>query len=258
MTERMTRERELAERAMEMYRLLGEEYGIRRWERRREPMHELISTILSHRTTGANEKQAYTQLRERYGSWEQIRDAPVEGIAEAIAPSNYPEAKAPRIKAVLARIIAERGEANIDFLADLTVEEGLAWLQSLPGVGPKTATLVLLFCFAKPVLPVDTHVHRVSGRVGLLAHGADAKGVIGRNANAEQAHDLLLRLLPHDAEVLWNFHHNTLRHGQRVCVWGTPRCERCVLRQLCDYYQTQRAGNRGAQAAETPEQPPLL
>jgi endonuclease III len=241
MTERATHERELAGRAVEVHRLLGEEYGIRQWERRRDPMHELISTILSHRTTGANEKKAYTQLRERYGSWEQIRDAPVEGITEAIAPSNYPEAKAPRIKAVLARIIAERGEANIDFLADLPLEEGLAWLQSLPGVGPKTATLVLLFCFAKPVLPVDTHVHRVSGRIGL----------IGRNASAEQAHDLLLRLLPHDAEVLWNFHHNMLRHGQRVCVWGTPRCEQCVVRELCDYYRTQGAG-------EAPEQPPLL
>lgn len=224
------------ERSMQVYDLLGEEYGIRPWERRREPMHELISTILSHRTTGANEHKAYTRLRERYGSWEQIRDAPVDEITEAIAPANYPEAKAPRIKAVLERIIAERGAANIDFLGDLPVQEGLAWLQSLPGVGPKTASLVLLFCFAKPVLPVDTHVHRVSGRIGLIS----------ANTSAEQAHTLLLQLLPHNAELLWNFHHTMLRHGQRVCIWGTPRCERCVLRQLCDYY----TAGRGAEEQE--------
>ncbi|MEN9937088.1 MAG: hypothetical protein RLZZ387_3667 [Chloroflexota bacterium] len=218
----------LAERAMAVHVRLGEEYGIRPWAARREPLHELISTILSHRTTGANEAKAFRQLWEAYGSWEAIRDAPVEGVAEAIAPANWPEQKAPRIKAVLAQIIAERGAPSIDFLADLTPEEGMAWLQSLPGVGPKTASLVLLFCFGKPVLPVDTHVHRVSGRIGLIAP----------HVSAEQAHELLPRLLPRNAATLWNFHLNVLRHGQRVCVWGVPRCEQCVVRELCDYYRS--------------------
>jgi endonuclease-3 len=215
----------LTERAGIVYRLLGEEYGIKPWKPRREPMHELISTILSHRTTQANEAKAFDQLWRKYGSWQAIGDAPAEGIAEAIAPANWPELKAPRIKAVLARIVAERGEASIDFLADLPAEEGLAWLESLPGVGPKTASLVLLFCFHKPVLPVDTHVHRVSQRIGL----------IGPRESAEQAHASLPRLLPRDADVLWNFHLNMLRHGQKICIWGTPRCERCVLRQHCEY-----------------------
>lgn len=234
-------ERDLSGRAIEVHRRLGAEYTIREWAPRREPMHELISTILSHRTTGANEARAFQQLWERYGSWEAIRDAPVDGVAEAIAPANWPEQKAPRIKAVLAQITAERGAPDIGFLADLPAEEGLAWLQRLPGVGPKTASLVLLFCFAKPVLPVDTHVHRVSGRVGLLARSADANGVIGPRATAEQAHALLPRLLPRDAPLLWNFHLNVLRHGQRVCVWGPPHCERCVLRDICDYYRARRA-----------------
>ena len=226
-------EADLAGRAAAVYRLLGEEYGIKPWAARRDPMHELISTILSHRTTQANEATAFRQLWATYGSWVAIRDAPVDDVAEAIAPANWPEQKAPRIQAVLARIIAERGEASIDFLADLAPEEGMAWLRSLPGVGPKTASLVLLFCFAKPVLPVDTHVHRVSGRIGL----------IGPRATAEQAHELLPGLLPHTAAVLWNFHLNMLRHGQRVCVWGTPHCERCVVRELCDYYRGVRRGN---------------
>lgn len=215
----------LRERALEVYRLLGETYGIKPWKPRREPLHELISTILSHRTTQANEDKAFRRMWDTYGSWEAISAAPVAGIAEAIAPANWPEVKAPRIKAVLQRIVAEHGAPNIDFLAELPAEEGLAWLESLPGVGPKTASLVLLFCFRKPVLPVDTHVHRVSQRIGL----------IGPRATAEQAHTLLIALLPHDADVLWNFHLNMLRHGQKICVWGTPRCERCNLRDHCDY-----------------------
>lgn len=215
----------LRERAELVYRLLGEVYGIKPWAPRREPLHELISTILSHRTTQANEAKAFDRLWRKYGSWEAICAAPVEGITEAIAPANWPDQKAPRIKAVLERIIAERGGPDIGFLADLPAEQGLAWLESLPGVGPKTASLVLLFCFHKPVMPVDTHVHRVSQRIGL----------IGARATAEQAHALLPRLLPHDADVLWNFHLNMLRHGQKICVWGTPRCERCVLRRHCDY-----------------------
>ena len=218
-------EHEESARALVVYHLLGQEYGIRRWERRREPLHELISTILSHRTNGANEEKAFNQLWAHYGSWQAIADAPPEDIAGLIAPSNFAEAKAPRIKAVLQRIIAERGEADIEFLAAMPTDEALAWLTSLPGVGPKTATLVLLFCFRKPVLPVDTHLHRVSGRIGL----------IGPRATAEQAHDILLALLPHEPDLLWNFHHNMLRHGQRICVWGTPRCERCVLLEHCDY-----------------------
>jgi endonuclease III len=222
----------LRERATLVYALLGETYGIKPWQPRREPLHELISTILSHRTTQANEARAFEQLWAKYGSWDAIRDAPVEGIVAAITPANWPEQKAPRIKAVLDRIIAERGAADISFLAELPIEEGLAWLESLPGVGPKTASLVLLFCFHKPVLPVDTHVHRVSGRVGLIAP----------RATAEQAHALLPELLPRDADVLWNFHLNMLRHGQLICVWERPRCGRCVLRAHCDYARAHGLG----------------
>lgn len=212
-------------RAIDVYNRMGEAYGIRPWYRRRNPMHELISTILSHRTNGANEDKAFDQMWARFGSWQAIADAPAEAIAVEIAPANYPEVKAPRIKAVLQRIIAERGEPSIEFLEDMPIDEAMAWLTALPGVGPKTATLVLLFCFHKPVLPVDTHVHRVSGRIGL----------IGPRATADQAHDILLAMLPHDATLLWNFHHNMLKHGQRICIWGNPRCEKCVLRQMCDY-----------------------
>lgn len=222
----------LAERAQTIYHLTGQAYGIRAWAPRREPLHELISTILSQRTTGANEQRAFRQLWARFGSWEAIAAAPDDQIAEPIAPSNWPEVKAPRIKAVLSQIITERGTPSIDFLADLPVEQALAWLLALPGVGLKTATLVLLFCFRKPVLPVDTHVHRVSQRIGL----------IGPRTTPEQAHSRLPALLPHDAEVLWNFHHNLLRHGQQICTWRDPHCTRCVLLKHCDYGRAHTTG----------------
>lgn len=222
---------DLKAKAWEMYERELATYGHQPNISRREPMHELISTILSHRTTGRNEDLAYKRMWERFGSWEAIRDAPVDELAEAIAPSNYAEQKAPRIKEVLRRIIDERGVADVDFLGDMPLNEAMAWLTALPGVGPKTASLLLLFCFQRPVLPVDTHVHRVSQRVGL----------IGPKVDATAAHALLLPLFPPDPQVLYNFHINTLLHGQRVCVWGTPRCERCPLTDICNWYQTNRA-----------------
>ncbi len=217
-------------KAAEVYERLVAAQGYRELVPRREPMHELISTMLSHRTTGHNEDLAYERMWQRFGSWQAIRDAPVEELAEAIAPSNFAEAKAPNIQKTLARIIEERGEASINFLADLPAEQGLAWLMSLPGVGIKTASLTLLFCFAKPVLPVDTHVHRVSQRLGL----------IGPKVNPTAAHPLLEALLPHDAPVLYNFHVSMLRHGQKICVWSDPRCEKCPLTDLCDWYAAHR------------------
>ena len=221
----------LAEKALEVYRRLLELHGERAHVPRREPMHELISTMLSHRTTAQNEQLAYDRMRERFGSWGNIRDAPVEALAQAIAPSNYPDAKAPNIQKTLRRISDERNGFDLNFLADLSEEEAMSWLTSLPGVGVKTATLVLLFCFAKRVIPVDTHLHRVCGRVGL----------IGEKTSAEAAHRELLELLPPDPPLLYNFHIAMLRHGQKICVWKNPRCEKCPLTALCDWFQKNRA-----------------
>lgn len=216
---------------MAVYKRLLETYGEHPLVPRREPMHELISTMLSHRTTQKNESLAFHRMWDRYGSWEAIRDAPFEELAEALEQVQFPGAKAENIKKALTRIINEQGEPSIEFLREMPTEEGLAWLRSLPGVGIKTASLVLLFCFSKPVIPVDTHVHRVSQRIGL----------IGPKATAEAAHSLLLDLLPHEPHVLFNFHIAMLKHGQQICIWGRPRCERCSLTDLCDYYQTHRA-----------------
>lgn len=220
----------LSAKALDVYQRLLKMFGERPLKPRREPMHELISTMLSHRTTQQNEALAFECMWQRYGSWEAIRDAPVDELTKTIEPANFPEVKAPRIKEVLARIIEQRGEPSIEFLRDMTPEAGLEWLMSLPGVGIKTASLVLLFCFSKPVLPVDTHVHRVSQRLGL----------IGPKVDATAAHPLLLSLLPHEPHILYNFHVNMLRHGQQICAWSSPRCKRCPLTDLCHWYQEHR------------------
>ncbi len=207
---------------------LTEVYGTQDIYGRYDPMHELVATILSHRTTHANEVAAYKGMRDRFPTWEDVRDAPLDELTACISPANYPEVKAPWIKQVLAAIIAERGEANIDFLAYMSTEEAMKWLTSLPGVGLKTASLLLLFYFRKPVLPVDTHVHRVTQRVGVL----------GPKVSAERAHKLLLEQLPSDPVVLFNFHKHFYWHGQRVCTWYSPKCSECALVAQCAFYQS--------------------
>jgi endonuclease-3 len=218
----------LAEKTLDAHDRLNAVYGIQAIYGRTDPMHELIGTILSHRTTHANEVTAYRTMRERFPTWENIRDAPLAELIDAIKTANYPEVKAPYIQNVLAHLIQETGAANVDFLADLSTEDAMQWLTNLPGIGLKTATLLLLFNFRKPVLPVDTHVHRVTQRVGL----------IGPKVSAEKAHSILLSYLPKDATVLFNFHKHFYWHGQRVCTWYDPKCSECALRDMCAYYQS--------------------
>jgi len=217
----------LSEKAMEVTRRLTELYGVAAWSSK-DPMSQLVDIILSHRTRDEQTAAAYDNLLARFGSWEAVRDAPTKEVQEAIANVNWPEVKAPRLQALMRRITKERGELNLDFLRDLPVEEGAAWLNRMEGVGPKTTACVLLFSARKPILPVDTHVLRVSIRLGL----------IGKKVTADAAHILLQVLLPNDAQTIYNFHKGLLRHGQRVCVFERPRCNKCVLTDLCDYYNT--------------------
>ena len=216
----------LTAKTLEAHERLNELYGVQAIYGRADPMHELVGTILSHRTTHANEVTAYRTMRERFPTWEAVRDAPLPDLIDAIKTANYPEVKAPYIQNLLAHLIRETGAANIDFLRDLSTEDAMQWLTNLPGIGLKTATLLLLFNFQKPVLPVDTHVHRVTQRIG----------AIGPKISAEKAHAMLLASLPHDATVLFNFHKHFYWHGQRVCTWYSPKCGDCVLRDMCDFY----------------------
>ncbi len=218
----------LVAKALEITRRVTEQHGPATFSDR-DPLSMLINIILSHRTKGADNAAAYRALRERFTDWAAVHDAPVAEVQDAIAPVNWPEQKAPRIQAILRRIAAERGELSLDFLCELPVSEAAAWLGHLEGVGPKTVACVLLFSCRQPILPVDTHVHRTSLRLGLIPP----------RTTAEAAHTLLQALLPNDAQTIYNFHRGLLRHGQNPCVYGTPRCQDCFLIDICDYFQAQ-------------------
>jgi endonuclease-3 len=212
----------------QVYAVLLDTYGHHPLKPREDPLRQLIMTILSHRTTYRDERRAYDAMRRHFGSWEGIRDAPTDVLIDVLSPVRFPERKGPYIQGTLKRIIEERGEASIDFLAEWTTDDALSWLMSLPGVGVKTATLVLLFSFHKPVMPVDTHLHRVSGRLGIIAP----------KTSAEAAHGVLLKLLGPEPQRLYNYHRTMFTHGQRICTWNHPKCSRCPLAHLCDYYQS--------------------
>lgn len=217
----------LSAKALEVTRRLTTEYGEVPFSSK-DPMSMLVDILLSHRTRDEQTAAAWENLLKRFGSWEAVRNAPTQEVQDTIANVSFPEVKAPRIQAIMRQITEERGNLNLDFLRDLPVEEGAAWLNRFEGVGPKTTACVLLFSCQKPLLPVDVHVHRVSGRLGL----------IGKKVTADNAHALLQALLPQDARSIYNFHKALLRHGQRTCVYEHPHCNKCVLTDLCDYYKT--------------------
>ncbi|MFQ5813360.1 MAG: endonuclease III domain-containing protein [Anaerolineae bacterium] len=215
-------------KALAVHQLLIEQYGQREWRPRLDPLSELIFTILSQNTSDVNRDRAWSRLKERFPTWESVLVANAAEIAEAIRPGGLANVKAPRIQDALRAIKRERGEFTLDFLAEMEVDEAKRWLTSLNGVGPKTAAIVLLFSLGKPAFPVDTHVHRVSQRLGL----------IGPKTSRERAHEVLEELLP--SEIYYTFHLNLIAHGREVCRSQRPRCETCILGEHCDYYQAIR------------------
>lgn len=229
----------LKAKARAVLALMRAEYGEPEWPVL-DPLGTLVETLLSHRTADPQTWAAYLELKRRWPTWEELADAPVAEIQEAIQGTTWPEQKAPRVKALLQRVKSERGNFDLSSLHTMPVDEANAWLQSLGGVGPKTAACVLLFACRRPVVPVDTHVHRVSIRLGL----------IGEKVDANTAHKILPTLLPDPtcAPDMLAFHRDMLLHGQRICVWRDPKCPRCVLRDWCDYYTTHP--EKQAQAGE--------
>ena len=214
----------LANRVLEIHRRLVRIFGEQTQRPGRDPIAVLVATMISQNTNDALRDQAFNALRQRFPTWEQVRDAPLEEVMETIRVAGLSQQKAPRIQQALRRISEERGELSLDFLRDLGVEKAKQWLTSIKGVGPKTAAIVLLFALDMPAFPVDTHVHRVTKRLGLIP----------ANTSREKAHEILEALLP--ARIYATFHLNVIRHGREVCQARKPRCELCVLRDLCDYY----------------------
>lgn len=193
-------------------------------------LDELIATILSQNTADKTSRPAFEELCWRFGSWDAVRKAPVKRIAAAIRRGGLATIKAPRIKAILQRLHAERGGLSLDFLRHWPAQAAMDYLTALPGVGPKTAACVLLFGCGQPLLPVDTHVHRVSRRLGL----------IGPRVSAAAAHQLLGQLVPPDRVL--EFHIQLIRHGRACCRARRPHCAKCALRDMCPYGISGRAG----------------
>lgn len=209
-------------------RLLEQTYGYPTWRQHLAPVDELVCTILSQNTSDTNRDRGYTALCERFPTWEAVRDAPAAAVIDAIRPAGLANQKGPRIQAALRYLTEQQGAITLDFLNDLALDEARAWLTSIHGIGPKTAAIILLFAFNRPAFPVDTHVHRVTGRLGL----------IGPKTTAEQAHVELEAIIPPDE--YYPAHLNLIRHGREICHARRPRCEICPLAAHCDYFQRQR------------------
>jgi len=203
-------------------RLLGK-YGERHWEPA-DPVDSLVLTILSQNTNDVNRDRAFVRLRERFPGWAAVRDAPLNELVEAIRPAGLAPTKAPRIQAALLRCTGQAGELSLDFLRAMPLHEARQWLIGMRGVGPKTAAIVLLFALGRPAFPVDTHIHRVTRRLGLIPE----------QTSREKAHDLLEAMLP--SETFYSFHINLIEHGRDTCHARRPKCANCLLQDTCAHY----------------------
>ena len=189
------------------------------------PVDELVATILSQHTSDVNTARAFASLKAAFPSWDSVVDAPTAEVEDAIRSGGLAAQKAPRIQAILAEVERTYGDYSIDALCGQPVGEARAALTAMHGVGPKTASCVLLFSMGMPALPVDTHVHRVSRRLGIIPD----------RLSAEAAHEALEAQLPKDADDVYSFHMLMIRHGREVCVARQPRCTRCGLSPICEY-----------------------
>jgi endonuclease-3 len=217
---------DLAAKIARIYEKLVATYGIPPWEPDGDALGELVATILSQHTSDINSERAYRQLRATFATWEQVRDAPVDDVVEAIRSGGLAQQKAQRIQQIL-RLLTERLDSaplSLDALADMPLADALRWLRGLPGVGPKTAACVMLFSLGKPAFPVDTHVWRVTKRIGLL----------GPRETAEQAHETLQALIP--PEWRHTMHINLIQHGRQICYARNPACFRCPISSECRYF----------------------
>lgn len=217
-----------------IYRLLVQTYGVPPWEPDGDALGGLVATVLSQHTSDTNSARAYARLVERFPRWEDVRDAPVTLIEEAIRPGGLARIKAERIQRILRELTERLGDAplTLDALRGESLASATQYLRGFSGVGPKTAACVLLFSLGMPAFPVDTHVWRVTKRLGL----------IGPRVSADAAHDMLLALFPPG----WRhtLHVDLIRHGRQICHAQRPECGRCPLRSECLYYWRSVANER--------------
>ena len=231
---RRPHKKKTATKIEQVYALLEERYGEKHNTPDGDPLDGLVGTILSQATSDVNSGRAHRALRAAYPDWEAVLAAPEGELADVIRSGGLANLKARRIQETLAALKAAQGSLDLAVLDDLPLAEALAWLRRLPGVGPKTAACVLLFDLGRPALPVDTHVHRVAKRLGL----------IGPKVSAERAHSELQAQL--EPDQIYEFHLNMIAHGRRICRAPLPRCGLCPLQQHCSYRQSGGASTKEA------------
>src|SRR6266568_7752815 len=215
-----------------VYELLVATYGEPKNDPDYDPLGGLVGTILSQHTSDINSGRAYQQLVAQFPTWEEVRDAPTHAVAEAIKCGGLANIKAPRIQNALLTLTEwQRSQGGTKSLSDYlneelaqrTPEEGWHYLRSIPGVGPKTAACVLMFNLGLPIMPVDTHVHRVSKRLGLISP----------KVNADQAHEAFAQFTP--PEWVYPLHVGLIRHGRQICHAQRPDCTQCPLYGECAF-----------------------
>lgn len=211
--------------AAKIHQLLMENFGLPTWRPHLSPVGELISTILSQNTNDTNRDYAYDSLLRDFPTWEAIRNAPLKQVENSIKIAGLANQKAPAIQNALRVISEERGKIELDFLRTKTNQEASDWLTNLKGVGPKTAAIVLLFSLNMPAFPVDTHVHRITGRLGIRPE----------KMTAAKAHTFLAEQFSPD--TYYSVHLNLIRLGREICKARQPLCQKCPLNKICNYYE---------------------
>ncbi len=215
-----------AEEIREIYQELKDFYGEAPEPPELTGVEYLVETILSQNTNDINRDKAFDNLQEKYDSWEEVENEEREELIDTIRVAGLGPTKADRIQNAL-RIIREEteGEYSLEFIEDMSVEDGKDWLEEIPGIGPKTAAIILCFHFKKPVIPVDTHVHRISKRLGLIP----------KDASRKQAHKILDEKVPDD--IKYGFHRLLITHGREHCKARNPTCGDGPLADRCIYWQ---------------------
>jgi len=208
---------------MKILKILKRAYGAPPRRRRSDPIDEIIRTILSQNTSDRNSLAAFAVLKKSFKSWEALLDTDTAKLARLIRHAGLANIKAKRIKEVLLEIKRRERRQSLASLKNMDTGEAILYLKSLKGIGPKTAACVLLFSFGKPVMPVDTHIYRVTGRLGLIP----------KNLSVEEAHRLLSDAVPKN--LIYDFHLGIIEHGRKTCKAQNPKCGVCLLYSLCRF-----------------------
>jgi endonuclease III len=205
-------------------------YGRKRWRSHGPVLDEIVATILSQNTSDANSSKAFASLKQRFPTWDALLAASDEQIADSILSGGLATIKAPRIRSAVWNMLRRYPEQDFTSLAGMPVDDARSELTALEGIGPKTASCVLLFSLGMPAMPVDTHVHRVAMRTGMIEPGT----------TPERAHAILESRLDGTVDSAYSFHLNVIQHGRSVCIARRPRCEQCSLTDVCSYYLEMR------------------